>query len=97
MIAIPLDNGSANAHQQFSIRLGDNYLDLSLNYTSYTDNPAWSLDIYRDGTPLALGAMLEPNADILSGYRAGIGSLVFVGKQATLDNLGVDNSLIWVQ
>ena len=96
MIEIPLANGSANAHQRFGVQLGDNYLDFEINFISYTDTPAWTVNIYRDGTPLVTGAMLVPGADIIANYRAGIGRLVFVGDEVTLNNLGVDNHLTWV-
>ena len=95
MIEVPLQAGSANAHQKFSIRLGENLLDFDLNYITYTDSPAWSMDISRDGTQLVLGAMLVGGADLVASYRAGIGSLYFVGSEATLDNLGIDNTLVW--
>lgn len=96
MQEIPLSNGSSNAHQEFTLQLGDNYLDFQINYISYTDTPAWSMNILRDGTPLVLGAMLVPGADVTGGYRAGIGRFVFVGDEVTLDNLGKDNHLVWV-
>lgn len=96
MTEIPLSSGSANAHQHFGIQLGENYLDFQINYLSYLDVPAWTVNILRDGTELVNGAMLVPGADIISGYRADIGRLVFVGTEVTLDNLGVDNHLVWV-
>lgn len=96
MQEIPLSNGSANAHQEFSLQLGDNYLDFEVNYLSYTDTPAWTMNILRDGTPLVTGAMLVPGADVVTGYRANIGRFVFVGDEVTLDNLGVNNHLVWV-
>jgi len=96
MQEIPLSNGSANAHQQFSLQLGDNYLSFEVNYISYTDTPAWTLNIKRDATPLVMGAMLVPGADIINSCRAGIGRFVFVGDEVTLDNLGVSNHLVWV-
>ncbi|MGL4896220.1 MAG: phage baseplate plug family protein [Shewanella sp.] len=95
MITIPLLNGAANAHQRFTIQLGDNLLEFTLNYVT-TYGPAWSVDIAREGVTLVSGAMLEPNAVITDGYEAGIGRLVFVGEDVTLDNLGLDNSLLWV-
>lgn len=95
MIEIPLKRGSENAHQTFSMRLGNNFLDFEINYISYLEDPAWSMDIRRDGSPLALGVMLEPGANLIQNYRANIGNLVFVGLDATIDNLGVDNHLIW--
>jgi len=96
MQEIPLTNGSANAHQEFTLQLGDNYLDFQINYISYTGTPAWTMNILRDGTPLVLGAMLVPGADVTSGYTADIGRFVFVGDEVTLDNPGKDNHLVWV-
>ena len=97
MIRIPLLNGANNTHQKFSVRLGDNLLDFRVNFISYLKNPAWELCVYRDGAPLILGAKLEPGAEVSRGYRAGIGRLFFVGKEVTLDNLGVENQLVWTQ
>lgn len=96
MTEIPLSSGSANAHQRFGIQLGDNYLDFQIDYLSYLDKPAWTMNILRDGAYLVTGAMLVPGADVINGYRAGIGRLVFVGDEVTLDNLGIDNHLVWV-
>lgn len=96
MIEIPLSNGSSNAHQRFGVTLGDNYLNFEIDYLSYLDTPGWSMNILRDGTYLVRGAMLVPGADVISTYRAGIGRLVFVGEEVTLNNLGIDNHLVWV-
>lgn len=96
MQEIPLSGGAANSHQTFSCQLGDNYLDFTLNYVTYTDTPGWSLDIVSDGTSIVSGAMLVPGCDIIQNYRAGIGRLIFVGEPVTIDNLGVDNHLVWV-
>lgn len=95
MITIPLKNGASNAHQLFTIQLGDNFLQFTLNYITIA-GPAWSVDISREGVTLISGAMLEPNAVITDGYEAGIGKLVFIGDDVTLDNLGVNNRLVWV-
>lgn len=96
MIEIPLSNGSANAHQTFSVELGGKYLSFELNYLSYLNTPGWTMDIKRDNTPIVTGAMLVPGVDVVANYRAGIGILLFVGDEPTLDNLGVDNHLLWV-
>ena len=95
MITIPLKNGASNAHQIFTIQLGDNFLQFTLNYVTVA-GPAWSVDVSREGVTLISGAMLEPNAVITDGYEAGIGKLVFIGDDVTLDNLGVNNRLVWV-
>lgn len=94
-IVIPLLGGSVNAHQQFTMQLGDNLLTFTLNFITLA-GPAWSLDVANEGVPLIAGAMLEPDAIISQPYDADIGRLVFTGLDVTLDNLGVDNKLTWV-
>jgi len=93
MATIPLSGGAVNAHQEFSIQLGDNVLEFRVNYI--TRSPGWSVDISREGDLLIAGAMLVPGAEITKNYNAGIGRLVFVGDEPTLDNLGTANSLVW--
>jgi hypothetical protein len=95
MITVPLLNGASNAHQQFSIQLGDKLLTFIVNYITVA-GPSWSVDITREGVTLISGAMLEPNAVITDNYNAGIGRLVFTGAAVTLNNLGTDNRLVWV-
>lgn len=95
MITIPLLNGAANAHQVFNKQLGDNFLQFTVNYVTLA-GPAWSVDISREGVVLINGAMLEPNAIITDNYDADIGRLIFTGEDVTLDNLGLDNKLVWV-
>lgn len=96
MITIPLTAGVGNAHQRFSVQLGDSLIAFEIDFVSYLDAPAWSMNLARGGVRLASGAMLEPGSDVIQSYRAGIGQLVFTGKDVTLDNLGIDNSLIWI-
>ena len=93
MINIPLVGGSANAHPVFEIQLGENLVEFTLNFLQ---SGAWSADLRIDGVVIAYGAMLEPNADIVASYNAGIGQLVFIGDVTTLDNLGIANSLNWI-
>jgi hypothetical protein len=95
MITIPLLSGANNAHQQFTFQLGDNFLQFTVNFVTLA-GPSWSVDVSREGVELISGAMLEPNAIISDGYNAGIGRLIFVGDDVTLDNLGVDNKLVWL-
>ena len=95
MITIPLRGGAVNAHQKFNVQLGDNFLEFTLNYITLA-GPAWSVDVRREGELLIAGAMLEPGADIAQNYEAGIGKLYFIGENVTLDNLGINNTLVWV-
>lgn len=96
MNVIPLRAGAENAHQRFSVQLGDNLIDFELDFISYLDEPAWSMNLLRDGTRIVAGAMLEPGSDIIQSYRTGIGQMVFTGSNVTLDNLGIDNFLVWI-
>ncbi len=98
MIEIPLKSGSANAHQRFTQRLGDNLLEFRVDYLAYQETPLWTLCIYRDGAPVALGLGLNAGAVMTDAYNLpdDIGRLIFVGNEATLDNLGKDNHLVWL-
>lgn len=96
MQVIPLQPGVANAHQRFSVQLGDNLIAFEVDFISYLGEPAWSMNLIRDGSRIVSGAMLEPGSDVIQSYRAGIGQMVFTGSDVTLDNLGVDNFLVWV-
>ncbi|MFL1549766.1 phage baseplate plug protein [Pseudomonas sp. D47] len=96
MVTIPLTAGVANAHQRFSVQLGDSLISFEIDFVSYLDTPAWSMNLVRAGVRLAVGVMLEPGSDVIQSYRTGIGQLVFTGKDVTLDNLGIDNFLVWI-
>lgn len=96
MLVIPLRAGAENAHQRFSVQLGENLIDFEIDFISYLDAPAWSMNLLRDSTRLVSSAMLEPGSDVIQSYRTGIGQLVFTGGDVTLDNLGIDNYLVWI-
>lgn len=95
MLEIPLQGGSVNAHQQVTVQLGENLLELHLNYLQ---SGQWSMNLFREGVLLCAGAMLEPNCDVIQAWNLqdDIGKLVFTGLETTLDNLGIDNHLVWV-
>lgn len=98
MIQIPLRNGSANAHQRFTQRLGENLLEFRIDYLAYQEVPMWTMSIYRDGAPVALGMGLQAGAVMTEAYNLpdDIGRFMLVGDEATLDNLGRDNHLVWL-
>lgn len=91
---IPLVGGAVNAHQRFNVQLGDNLVEFELNFLQ---SGQWSANISIEGVLLAAGAMLEPNADIIGNWVLGIGKLIFTGVDTTLTNLGIDNTLTWVE
>lgn len=92
---IPLQGGSANAHQVFTVQLGENLVDINLNYLQ---SGQWSMNIDQEGQRIVSGAMLETNCDILQSWNitSSFGRIVLTGQKATLDNLGIDNTLSWV-
>lgn len=96
MLNIPLQGGSINAHQQLTVQLGDNLLEFHLNFLQ---SGQWSFNLFREGIILCAGAMLEPNCDVIEAWNLqdDIGRLVFTGLETTLDNLGTDNKLTWVE
>lgn len=94
MIQIPLTGGAENSHQEQSIQLGDNFVQLRINYITRFDG--WAMDVLVGGVIKIAGAMLEPNAVISASYRAGLGQFLFLGDQPTLDNLGSANQLVWI-
>ncbi|MDZ4327775.1 MAG: hypothetical protein U1A73_22535 [Pseudomonas sp.] len=96
MYVIPLRPGAVNAHQRFAVQLGENLIEFEVDFISYLDAPAWSMNLVRDGSRIVSGAMLEPGSDVIQSYRTGIGQLVFTGADVTLNNLGVDNFLVWI-
>ena len=55
----------------------------------------WYLNIAENDQALVSGAVLVPNARLLRNVASELGALVFVGAEATLDNLGEANSLVW--
>ena len=95
---VPLEGGQINAHQLFSIKLGDNLLDFRMDYRTTLDQ--WSINISQNGEIIVAGAMLEPNADIIKAWNLGstIGRLVCVsldGSNPTLTNIGTNIRLLW--
>lgn len=95
MITIPLQGGAVNSHQTQFIQLGDNFCELRVNYVTQTKD--WVVDIFVEGVSKISGMMLKPNAEISITYNAGLGRFYFIGDEPTLDNLGLDNSLVWYE
>ncbi len=93
-LVIPLRAGAQNAHSQLTVQLGDELLELHLNYITLA-GPAWSMDIYREGVLLLPGVMLEPGVILTEVTDIGIGTMMFSGDEVTLDNLGIANNLVW--
>lgn len=92
---IPLQGGAVNAHQTIQVQLGDNFLDLTLDYRTVLEQ--WSLSIEQDGTTLVPSTVLEPNINVIQHHPElrSYGKIWFVGSVATLDNLGTANQLVW--
>lgn len=102
-----LTGGEANAHQTISIQLGDYFLDMQLNYQQ---NGQWLFYLLPNGdngelptftiddTDYVAMGFLEPGMDMIAPYnlQSYIGQLFLYGDEPTLDNLGVNNKLVWI-
>ncbi|CAH9012742.1 conserved hypothetical protein [Vibrio phage 191E37-1] len=104
---IPLIGGESNANYSQLIDLGEYSYQIVVHYQQ---NGQWSLDLIADGDVgdiptttvnsdnyVAMGCMLEGGADLVAMYGITklFGQLFFVGDEATLDNLGAANKLVW--
>lgn len=96
MVEIPLVGGAGNAHQTFSAILGGVEISFRLDFLAYLDEPAWNMNLSRGNEVLVDGLLLKCGCDMLSPYQFGLGALVLVGNEPTLDNLGVENTLYWL-
>ena len=97
MNQIPLEGGAQNAHQTFSVELVGREITFKLDWCGYVDMPFWNLDLLERGLPLVLGLKLVPGCDLIGPYKLDLGQLWLVGEEPTLDNLGVDNQLVWIE
>jgi len=93
MIEIPLQSGAINSHQRFSIQLGNNLVDFRLDW-NYLYN-RWLVNITIEGVAKLSGGVLAAGGTINRSVTD-MGRLYFVGDDATLDNLGQSNHLVWV-
>lgn len=90
---IPILGGAENAHQELTAQLGENVLEIVLDYQQ---SGKWSANLTLDGKKVASGMTLEVNADIFRYRVEGLGSLALFGEDTTLDNLGRSNRLVWI-
>jgi hypothetical protein len=94
---IPLSGGAENAHQSFYAQLGAHEITFKLDFMSYVDDPYWNCDLAENGETLVAGLKLVGGCDLLEPYQLGLGKLIMTGAVPTLDNLGAENHLIWVE
>ncbi len=94
---IPVEGGAINAHQQIEVQLGENLTTINLDYIHSTKQ--WAMQLSVDGEVIVAGAMLEPETDIIQAWHIWptFGRMVIVGEDPTLDNLGIANSLVWIE
>lgn len=97
MKQIPLEGGAINAHQTFTVTLGDREITFELDFMGYTDHPAWNCNLYENGKPLVYGLLLVTGGDLLAPYHLNLGQLWMAGDEPTLENLGIDNELVWIE
>jgi len=99
----------AKQYSQYSqyVSLGDYSYELKFSYQQngqwlmyiIADGDSGVMDIYKvDEINYIAEVMLEGGVDLVASYNItqSFGQLFFVGDDATLDNLGKDNKLVWV-
>lgn len=92
MSTIALTSGLA--YQDFSTTVNGTRLRFQLRWL--TRYQYYSVNIYdTDGEPVALGRALHAGVNLLSGLNLNIGAIALEGEPATLDNLGIKNTLNW--
>lgn len=98
MIEIPIKAGAKNAHSKVLQRLGDNLFEFHFNFLAYQDKPMWVMDIYIDGALVCAGVNLAVGGEITEtdNLADDIGRFFFVGRDVTLDNVGIENHLVWL-
>lgn len=97
MKEITLTGGASNARQSFTSSLNGREITFTLYWCGYVDSPFWNLDLTEAGKVVVSGLVLHPGVDLLAPYQLGLGRLIFVGKEATLDNLGERNHLVYLE
>ena len=95
MIKIPLQGGVSNSHQILFIQLGERFFEFRVNWRGYISS--WEVDIYIEGELIAAGVSLKPNCEITAAYSALPERIFFTGLEPTIDNLGVDNSMVYYE
>lgn len=94
MIEIPLQAGVENSHQVFDVQLGDHLFGFELDYQYLYDR--WLVNIDVDGERLISGSVLAAGS-CLNRSADKYGLIYFIGDDATIDNIGKQNSLVWVE
>lgn len=105
---IKLVGGESNAHYSLFVNLGEYSYEFTLDYVQagqwmlaiLPDGDTGELPLVNiDGTDYVIGkTAIEPGGDIVRPYQITdtFGQLFLVGEEPTLDNLGTDNTLVWV-
>lgn len=88
---IPLNSGFA--FQRFSVQLGNHFLKFYIRWLTRFDY--YTVDIYENNQPVALGRALHPGVNLLSGLNTDIGKISLTGEPPTVANLGKNNRLWW--
>jgi len=93
MITIPIEGGVENSHQAFFNQPATRLLEFRINWRGYIN--AWVADIYSENVLLAGGVELKPGCEITAQYTNIPERIFFVGLEPTIDNLGIDNTLVY--
>lgn len=92
--SIPIEGSPKYAHSSLKCSLGLREIEFILNYCPFLQ--IWDLTIREDGVNIVAGLTLVIGSNLLQSVHTDLGKLYLIGDEPTLDNLGVDNTLIWV-
>ena len=88
---IPMEAGQA--FQSFTSNLNGRSITFKLYWQTLYGY--YLVGIYEGETPITLGRGLNPDIDLLAGLNETLGSITLEGRAPTVENLGIDNRLIW--
>lgn len=90
----------ATAAQTFSAQLGDFLFTIKMQWMNREQ--AFRVDIlFANGVVLTAGRILNVGSNLLAGTfptpaaDVNYGSLMLIGDEATVDNLGINNTLVY--
>lgn len=92
-MSVGLSGGAQNSHQVFSANLGSDYAGIEMRWNSKSGQ--WIVSVSINNAELINEKAYASGTNIFDGFF-GWGMLIVIGEDATLDNLGITNKLIWI-
>ena len=83
----------ATAYYTFNVELANLVALVTLNWV--TTKGFYKVSITIDNEEVVRGKGLHPDIDLLKSTELAIGKLYLEGAEPTLDNIGIDNRLVY--